>query len=218
MPKLARPREILSVRSLTKADLARLHEPRKKVTIQKLKDSHHYLARLFASGLNIADVARRTGFGYQRVHRQYASPAFQQLVAEYRKVVNENWAATVDDFFEIATSNMLRAELQIAERVSEAEEAGETLPIRDLHAISRDAADRFGYGKRQTNVNVNADFASLLEKAIRRSGKGPTLVASKTIEGNATSRSQPTLVAGPPLAAPVPSLVESRSGVTVEAS
>jgi hypothetical protein len=29
--------------------------------------------------------------------------------------------------------------------------------------------DRFGYGKRQTNVNVNVDFAKRLEAAITRS-------------------------------------------------
>jgi len=61
--------------------------------------------------------------------------------------------------------------VQIADKLGEAEEAGETLPVRDLIAISRDAADRFGYGKKQTNVNVNADFASMLERTIDRSRK-----------------------------------------------
>jgi hypothetical protein len=43
-------------------------------------------------------------------------------------------------------------------------------------AISRDAADRTGHGKVQTNMNVNVDFASKLEAARRRSAsaRGPT--------------------------------------------
>ncbi len=167
-----KPRNILAVRELRKEDLARLAEPRAVANVvRRLKDSHHHLARLFASGLNAADVARRVGMTTSRVTQIRKSPAFDQLVAEYRKIATEAWAESVDDYFEIAAGNMVRAELQIADRLGEAEEAGETLPVRDLIAISRDAADRFGYGKRATQVNVNADFASLLEKAIRRSGK-----------------------------------------------
>jgi hypothetical protein len=166
-----RPRQITGVRELTKADLPRLLEPRAKAhVVQKLKDSHHHLAKLFAAGLDVKQVAIRTGYSYHRVKYHHQSPAFQQLIAEYRAMVNEQWLNSLDDYWEIATGNMVRAELQLADKLGEAEEAGETLPVRDLIAISRDAADRFGYGKRNTQVNVNADFASMLDRAIKRSG------------------------------------------------
>jgi len=167
---VAKPPRVLAVRSLRKEDLARLAEPRGRAyAVKRMRDSHHHLARLFASGLDNAAVAQRVGYSIHRVRIIRQSPAFAQLVDEYRALVNEAWVEGVDDYFELATANMVRAEMQIADRLGDAEDEGVPLPIRDLLAISRDAADRFGYGKRSTSVNVNADFAALLEKAIRRS-------------------------------------------------
>ncbi len=110
--------------------------------------------------------------------------------------MDAEFVKNADAFYEVATSNMLKAEVMLADKLEAAEEEGTHLPTRDLIAISRDAADRFGYGKRQTNLNVNADFASLLEKAIQRSGK--------TIEGSITPGSQsPQRTIAPPLVASV---------------
>ena len=168
----------LEIFELVKGDLVRLYEPRKANVVTKLRDSHHFLARLYASGLDTMQVARRTGFSPDRLRRLRRSPAFENLVVEYRNVVTAEWADTVDDYYEIAAGNMVRAELQIADKLSAAEDDPEAnpIPVRDLLAISRDSADRFGYPKKGVNVNVNADFASMLEKAIRRSGKGPQII------------------------------------------
>lgn len=194
-------RGIIAVRELVKADLARLIEPRKVQQIQRIKDSHHYLARLFAAGLDIKAVAARTGYSYHRIAHIRKSPAFDQLVAEYRNMVCDSWLESLDDYHELATANMVRAELQIADRLAEAEDAGETLPVRDLIAISRDAADRFGYGKKQTNINLNGDFASALERAIRQRDHVVIEASASTREpgglGEVTSRqshASPTLI------------------------
>ena len=66
---------------------------------------------------------------------------------------------------------MTKAERQISDRLDEADETGESLPIRDLVAVSRDAADRLGLGKKSTVTNLNVDFAAKLEAAIGRSAK-----------------------------------------------
>jgi hypothetical protein len=176
--KIATKPEILSVRPLTRDDLALVLEKRGDGdgrpligAVARFRDPHHRVARLFASGLRISEIIAQSGYSYQRIATLQADPAFQQLVAKYREKVDEGFVANADAFYEVATSNMLKAEVQLAEKLEAAEEEGTHLPTRDLIAISRDAADRFGYGKRQTNLNVNADFASLLEKAIVRSGK-----------------------------------------------
>jgi hypothetical protein len=117
----------------------------------------------------------RSGYSTQRIDTLFADPAFQQLIAKYREKVDAAYERQQDAYAQLVTSNMVKSETMLAEKLEEAEEAGTFLPTRDLIAISRDGADRFGYGKRQTNLNVNADFASILEKAIARSGK--------TIEG-----------------------------------
>lgn len=168
----AKPRPILAIRDLTRDDLARLADPRTNVLAPtSLRDSHHRVARLVASGLRQFEVAAKTGYSIQRIGTLTASPAFRQLVAEYQALVTEAFVESQDDYFTVATSNMLKAERQIADKLDAADDAGETLPTRELVAISRDAADRFGYGKKLTNLNVNVDFASKLEKAIARSGK-----------------------------------------------
>lgn len=170
--RIAQPKRILSIRPLTREDLGQLREKRANVaTPAKLRDSHHNVARLIASGMKMKDVAIRSGYSLMRISTLMGSPAFEELVASYRARIDEAFIESQDDYYELATANMLKAERQIADRLDEADEAGETLPIRELALISRDAADRFGYGKKQTNVNVNVDFAAQLERAIARSGK-----------------------------------------------
>lgn len=167
-----RERHVLEVRDLTRADIPTLHEPRQPVPAAKrLRDPHHRLARLFAMGLRRSQIIKRGGYSSTRVDSLSKDPAFIELVAKYRAKVDEEWAEAVDDYAEIATSNMLKAEIQLAERLEAAEEEGELLPVKELIAISRDAADRFGYGKKQTNLNINVDFAAKLEAARARAAK-----------------------------------------------
>lgn len=181
--KIATHPEIIAIRPMTREDIGLILEKRvgedgRPITnvVQRFRDPHHRVARLFAAGLRLPEVAERSGFSYSRVSILFGDPAFQDLVAKYREKVDAAFVQGQDDFYEQATSNMRKAEAMLAEKLEAAEEAGELLPTRDLIAISGDRMDRFGYGKRQTNLNVNADFASLLEKAIARSGK--------TIEGS----------------------------------
>lgn len=204
---------LFTVRDLTRDDLARLEAPRADTSTPKvLRDTHHRVARLVASGLRLTEVAQRTGYSYGRVTMLIKSPAFQELVALYREKVLEAFVQSEEDFIELATSNMLRAQRMIAERLEEADDEGaEAVPIRTLLAISADAADRVGYGKKQTNLNINADFAKALEKAyaeqtrIIESRAVPP--ARRTLEAPQPSASGeatvPHEVASPPSSAPV---------------
>lgn len=163
--------EILDVRELTRADLELLKEKRTAPIVQRFRDPHHNLARLIATGMPHREAAQAAGYSHSRVANLMADPTFQNLVEEKRGLVDKGFAEGVDEYFALITSNMFKAERQIAEHLDAADEEGELLPVRNLIAIGRDAADRTGYGKKQTNLNINADFASMLEKAIARSGK-----------------------------------------------
>lgn len=194
--KIAREPTVTNVRALTRDDLALIVEARSPTgngtstsAVARLRDSHHRIARLFAAGLRIGEIVERVGYSYNRVSTLQRDPAFQELIATYRGKVDAAFEREQDEYAKLTMSNMIKAETQLAEKLEEAEENGEFLPTRDLIAISRDAADRFGYGKRQTNLNVNADFASLLEKTIARSGKGGQ-PAPITIEGAVSRPSQ----------------------------
>lgn len=188
--------DISSVRDLARDDLSVLSQPRAKLrAADRFKDSHHRVARLFAAGLRHADVMAKTGYSEGRISTLHADPAFQELIAQYRKQVDAAFVASVDDYFEVATSNMLKAERMLGDALDEADAAGETLPLKTLVAISRDAADRFGYGKKQTNINVNVDFAAKLERARQRS-------SARTIESSAVSQLPSTAGAVPSHATP----------------
>lgn len=196
--KLARPPTILNVRALTRDDLMLLRQDgsdqqaRAGVGIvQRLRDPHHRVARLFASGLRMEEIVARSGYSYGRVNTLKNDPAFQELIAKYRDKVDAAFVREADTYYELATANMVTAERMISEKLEEHDENGTLPPVRELIAISRDAADRFGYGKRQTNLNVNADFAAMLEAARGRSAK------AKTIEATVVPPEQPSLQSQP---------------------
>lgn len=164
-------RPVYEVRELTREDMTYLQGERavKPYAVQKLRDPHHNLARHIAAGMPLIEAAARTGYSYTRAVMLANDPAFQQLVAEKRAVVDKVMAEETGAYAELALGNMIKAERMIAEHLDMADETQELPPIKTLLAISRDAADRFGYGKNQTNVNVNVDFAAALERAINRS-------------------------------------------------
>ena len=177
---------------LAAKDLERLKDPRFVAsTPQKLRDSHHMVARLTAAGNKPGEVAIATGYSRERITALLSSPAMEELVAQYRLKVDEAFVENQDTFFALATQNMLAAERHISDHIAELEETGELLPVRTALAISRDAADRFGYGKKTQNLNINVDFAAQLERAIQRSGK--------TIEGTTQPAVASQRRAEPPL-------------------
>ena len=154
---------------------------RKGTSVQRFRDSHHRLARVIAMGIRpVERVAQVVGYSNSRVYTMMDDPGFKELVAHYRGDVYVNFKEGQDPFLEALASNMMKAEQMISDKLDEAIENNEPLPTRDLIAISRDAADRTGFGKRQTNVNVNVDFASQLEKAIARS-RDPKVVELRAV-------------------------------------
>lgn len=164
--------KVLEVRSLTRADLEFLRQPAAKTSIKTLKDSHHRLARLVAIGKNNLEIASDTGFSLGRISQLKQDPAFMNLVADYRKDVNDIWRDHVDHMAELAVGNMVKAERHISDALDAADEPdAPPIPLRDLARITADRMDRFGYGKHNTTTNINVGFAAKLEAAIYRSRK-----------------------------------------------
>lgn len=175
--KIASPKEIGPIRELTRDELELLKAPRpKSTTVATLRDSHHRVARLFAMGLRKHQVHEKSGYSLGRLGALQVDPSFQNLVAEYRNMVDESWKKEVDEFYDLAVKNKLTAERMIADQL-EAADADEAtpIPLKTLVAIVADRADRTGHGKKLTNVNVNIDLGSRLERARVR--------ASQVIDG-----------------------------------
>ncbi len=141
--------------------------------IAHFRESHITVARMFAAGMHIGEIKRRTGYSQRRLNLLWNDPAFQELIESFRGEVY----ADLDLFQEVGRSNMVRAELMLQDKIDDAELNGEPLPTREILAIVSDRADRFGYPKRSTQVNIDLGFSATLDRAIERSGK------SKLIEG-----------------------------------
>lgn len=174
--KLASNPDILEVRPLTRDDLACLvpgtRGPQADRSgsghIKRLRDPHHRLARLIAAGLRNDELAARSGYSFQRIQTLRKDPAFAELVASYRDKVDAAFEREQESFMELATQNMITAERMLQEKLEEHDEEGTLPSIRELMSIRSDSADRLGYGKKNTNLNVNVDLAANLEKAHQR--------------------------------------------------
>lgn len=189
---------ILEARPLNRADLARLPQPRQENgVVAKLRSHHHRIARLDASGLRPNEICELAGISNMRLYTLRKSPAYEELVAQYRNTVNAAFERAQDEFQSVAVSNMIRAERQIEDHFDEAEEAGELIPLKTLLAVSADRADRFGYPKGSVVAKINV--GNQLERAMQRSGrtivvdaKGvPTLAPKGEGEASSASASSP---------------------------
>lgn len=144
--------------------------PKGSALVAQFRESHHAVARMIASGMTDMMIRRRTGYTGRLLKQLKETPAFQQLISDYKDEVFEKINADTDSFAELSIANMTAAERQIADKLAEADEQGLLLPFNDLHKIVSDRADRFGYSKRVTNTNINVDIAVALDRAIERSG------------------------------------------------
>lgn len=138
-----------------------------KPLIERFREHHHAIASMVAAGLTPAMIRRQTGISLHRLTLYMADPTFNELIAQKAKVVAEKFDENIDQYLDLGMGNMIRSEALIAERLNE----DEPIPLLTLDRISQGRADRFGYSKHST-MRVEHDFATMLDKAIARSGKG----------------------------------------------
>jgi hypothetical protein len=161
---------VKSIRPMTKDDIEAIRQPSNRgAVIAKLRDSHHIVARCFASGLTLKETAERTGYSLGRLTILKSAPAMVELVARYRDEDTAAWRESRDHFYDYVHSAGVKAWRMINDQLDEADQNGEPIPLKTLQGIGDSAADRTGPSKKSTNININADFASKLEAAINRS-------------------------------------------------
>lgn len=132
--------------------------------LQRLRDSHHAVARLVAAGLNDQEVSLATGYAPMRVFNMRThDPLFRDLVAHYRQ--NKEAAA-------VALEAKLRMIAEdYAQHIHETlldkpDEVGLAQAVETFKVF----ADRAGYAPVQhtRNVNVNVGIGARLDEARRR--------------------------------------------------
>mgnify|MGYP001584844226 CR=1 FL=1 len=174
---------IFSVRDLTEDDVLALPVAHSHPHITRLRESHHRIARLIATGLRTNEIADLTGYTNQRINTLRYSPAMKELIASYMSDIDGTWREEISDYY----SNISKARdilgRQILDRVESSEDdPDKEIPLGLAFRLHGDLADRTGYGKRQTQVNIHADFAALLEQRIKRSQEAKLIEAKPISE------------------------------------
>ena len=153
------------VRALDATDLACLGAEKGSTAspLKRISERHHALARNLAGGMPEGEAAIVCGYDLSRVSILKADPTFQELLAFYRKDVQNAYRGLHDRLFGLA----MDAVEELSDRL---EQTPETLSVGQLIEVAKMGSDRTGFGpqSQQTNVNVNVDLASRLEAARKR--------------------------------------------------
>jgi hypothetical protein len=128
-------------RELGEADLVAAAGPKtghlQANPIKALRDHHHQLARLLASGVPNVEAAAITGYSQSRISILKGDPSFRELLAYYRELKKEIFVDAQQRLAHLGLS--AAAELQ--ERL---EDAPKSFSHRELNEIMRDTLDRSG--------------------------------------------------------------------------
>ena len=148
--------------------------------IESFRFAHHNIAMMFAVGMTVQEIVRRTGFTPRRLNILLNDPTFMELIEHYRRPHVEKLKEEIADAYTnmgTAFNGYLRHVIQYLE---DHDEADETVPLVHAMKVVSDLGDRIGFSKHTIKTNLNVDFATALDRAIERSGKRPEL---KVIEG-----------------------------------
>lgn len=103
--------------------------------LKRITDRHHSLARLLASGTPENEAAAIVNYDLSRVSILKASPAFQELIALYRKEVNAQFATTLDHMAGLSRDALL----ELRDRL---ENEPEKFTANELRALVTEMVDR----------------------------------------------------------------------------
>lgn len=159
---------ILSVRPMTREDLEVARLPSSPVRIKALRDAHHGIARLFAAGMSLREIADETGYSVSRLSLLRKDPQMQDLIAKKQAMQDEAYTDATEHHYRNLIRTAQMGQQMIVDQFDEAIESGERLPLKTLLAVTGDANDRIGYVRKSLQVNANVNFAKDLEEAIKR--------------------------------------------------
>lgn len=158
------------------------------LTTERIRASHHIVALYAAMGLRPTEIAEKCGYTSHRVNTLLRAPAFQQLVAEKRAEIEDRLIEETIDIVALDRSAWAMAIRQRYDALAAADESGEAIPLRTLSSMIADGSDRYGVPKKSTNVNLNADFAAELERALARSDSPNVITVEPAPEGGIRRR------------------------------
>ncbi len=176
-------------RTLAPEDLAMLAlEPIKQSSLKKIRDSHHALARVLASGISNIDASRITGFDQNYISVMKADPAFQELLAFYE----EHDEVQQADLRERMTLIALDVSAEIRDRLHS---DPESFSHSEMRQLLTNLADRVGFGPSSTvhaTVDVTENLSYDEQRKLFEALKAIQNAGPPTIDLNAEPREAPS--------------------------
>lgn len=163
--RAAKPVAVAVERDLTPDDLEYLATIERGTTapdVKKLRDRHHALAKCIAQGMKDGDAAIMCDYDISRVSILKGDPAFQELVAFYRKGVEEQYYGMHEKLAGIASDALS----ELSDRI---EDKPEDFSVGQLMELTKLGADRTGHGpSTKTEVDVRHGIADKMDRARQR--------------------------------------------------
>lgn len=147
-----------AVRDLVEGEIGE----RPRVSLKRLRDSHHAVAKMLARGLTEAQVSLQTGYALSRISVLKNDPSFTELMEFYRHDQD-----SVSESIEDKMMLMLRDFMQAThEELLDDEE----IPFPQKLEALKLLADRAGFApiQRSINKNVNLNIGERLDAARKR--------------------------------------------------
>lgn len=165
-------------RDLDEVDISSLLQERASPVpeIAQFRERHHTLARLIAEGRKQTEAAMICRYTTVHVSNLMQSPAFLELVAHYREVVNVEFV----DFQKKLADLAIDAATLLQERM---EDKPNEISDALLLQVVQVGADRTGHGPSQkTEVNVKIGLADRLAAATQRAAIARDITPKETEE------------------------------------
>lgn len=176
----AKPLEVNFLREVEERDLLEVVTAEAGIQakpIAALRQSHHQLARLLATGkMSETEIASITGYSLSRISILKSDPTFQETLSYYRAMEAEQYeTATADMKVRLAALGFDAIET-LHERLLD---SPDTFDLKRLQEIVELVSDRTGYGKQSTvNQNVQHGLSPATLAAIRGGGAPDDLRAA----------------------------------------
>lgn len=159
-PVVVRP---LRVEDLDLLIVERAPSSRPPLTLERITDRHHMLARNLAAGMPAWEASVISGYHPSYISQLTTCPTFQNLVKHYRDNVDALYA----DVHQHHVGMTVDSAVILRERM---ENDPDSLSTGQLIEINKLGADRTGHGPQtsSTQVNIHVNTAAKLETARKR--------------------------------------------------
>lgn len=160
-------------RELTDGDLNLLARPQNitSVPVKAMRETHHQLARLLATGMKQVEVSAITGYSQSRISILKGDPAFKELIAHYTEVQDSAYADIAGQMAALSSSAMS----ELRDRLEDDPAQFSNMQVLE---VMKTLLDRTGFGPaskaevKHSHLHVNADDLARVKQLVKEAQIG----------------------------------------------